>query len=1414
SLTNDSLDNYTFVSSRAYDVNAINKQVSTNIELPKDFFNTSGVYKAVIQGGNEYYYVSTSTFIISDLGINLRKHQNGTYDIWARSLRTGQPIEGVTARFIFSDASESMGVTDSLGHIKTTALTSKGSLYTLVAEKGTNVAIINLARAMDLSDYDIAGNPHTPIQAYVYGPRDLYRGGETARWNILVRDYDGKLVDPGSIKITLTDPKGEGKDTRNVTIDKEYGYYEYSYNLPANAATGVWKLTTTAGTSVNVHNFSVEDFMPETMRLILGEQGEPLIVSKSKALNLQAHGEYLYGAAASGNSIEGTYDIRPGVLISDKWRGYRFAQDDVANRSSNNYLKDGKLDEDGNISWSISDNATKAIEDKKQPVRIRYFVTLFESGGRAVNRVKEYVYLPTGGAIGIKAGYENFASTDTDTNFSIININAAGEAVRAKVSVTLMRDERSYYWDYNSNTGWRSYFTSAAYPIKTFDTEIGTKPLELPFKLEYGYYKLVVKNLATSQETVLDISAGQYWYDEDGGGSSNVIKPDSLTVTFDRAAYVEGATAKVTISSPYDGQGMLFVETGDGLIWSERITVKNNKATVTMPIAQSWNRHDIYVSAFVARNEAEMEKTQNSLVYGIAHLPIDRQARKIELDMTYPATVEPDTDFEVVIRAKDGAKQAGAMVTLAAVDQGILSLKAFDTPDAWKYFFGKKMYGSVIYDNFWQVIHKYSAAMATRYGGDAGLMAAGGALARADVNIISIFNKPIKLDGKGEARIKLNIPSFNGELRMMAMAFSKDAFGMKEGVMKVAQPIITELSTPRFMATGDQVELALDLRNMTDASQNLTVKVEASAPLALVKGFSQSVALAKGARQVLNIPVQAVGSSGYGEIKVTMSGLDSPKVKTWRVAVRSPYPAITKTVLLNIPANQTAAFFSGGLGAYVKDSAYLSVSVDTIPPLGLEAHFAYLLQYPYGCLEQTVSSTFPLIYASESIRKRYNMSLPRGGTQAELVAMGLDRLYAKQLPSGGFGYWDSSSEESSWASVYATELLNEAKKRGFTVNQARLDSANNRLANYVRRDIQNPYSSYYDSANHYTTATKAYAAYVLSKYSNAPLADIRDVYARYATNAASPVPLLHLAIALKNAGDSAKAQEAFNKATSITMAANRYYGDYSSTLRENAWAIALYTEFDSKNADTIIDMLQALSKTMGNQSWFSTQERLRLFMAAVSMSESAATAIKGSITADGKTESVDAKQYTGVWRAETLDKNIEFKSTNDRTVYARAEFSAYPKQKPAPVSRNASVQRQYYDESGNSLNLANVQAGDFVLVRLYLTVDMNTADGLLVDLLPAGFELENQNLDNSRKLSSFKLPARDAAQVIYSEYRDDRFVAAVNMRKGQKASVYYIMRAVTPGTYANTPPYFEDMYRPSVRAIGQTAPDKIMISGK
>ena len=476
------------------------------------------------------------------------------------------------------------------------------------------------------------------------------------------------------------------------------------------------------------------------------------------------------------------------------------------------------------------------------------------------------------------------------------------------------------------------------------------------------------------------------------------------------------------------------------------------------------------------------------------------------------------------------------------------------------------------------------------------------------------------------------------------------------------------------------------------------------------------------------------------------------------------------------------------------------------PPLDISRYIRELYAYPYGCLEQTVSGLYPSLYSSEAELKKLGIKTQTDAGRRQAVMTGIPHLLGMQRSDGSFSLWDNSGAEEPWLTAYATDFLFRAGQRGFDVPADALSNANNRLLRYLQ-DRSVISSNYYGNSDQMRFAVQAYAGYVLAQQQKAPLGALRQVYQRR-DDAASGLALVQLGIALKKMGDADRGNEAIR----LGVMKNRdsvYTGDYGSTIRDDAMIIALLSEADS-NADQRYGKLQALSAEIQNNRYFSTQESNALYLAGrqyINQSEKPWSAL---INGQAPAVSRDSALRETLTAAQ-LNNGISVANRGDAELFGRVNITGYPLQAPHPSSEVLKIKRTYMDLNGNPISIDRLSSGDLVAVRLDIQADRNVPDALVVDLLPAGLELENQNLAAASASLADSAPnlaeaIRDMQQVNirHTEYRDDRFVSQVAVEEYRPVTLVYLARAVTPGKYSVPAPQVESMYIPSWRATGVT----------
>ncbi|MBC6534246.1 alpha-2-macroglobulin family protein [Citrobacter amalonaticus] len=1378
----------------------------------------AGVYVAVMTKAGQYEYSNAATlFTLSDVGVSAHRYQN-RLDVFTQSLENGAAQQGVDVALLDEKGQTlAKATSDAKGHVQ---LENHQNAALLLARKEGQTTLLDLKLpALDLAEFDIAGDPGYSKQFFMFGPRDLYRPGETVILNGLLRDSDGKTLPDQPVKLEVVKP--DGQVIRTVVSQPDNGLYHFTYPLDSGAPTGMWHIRANTGDNQSqMWDFHVEDFMPERMALNLTSQETPL--SPSDKVTFSVVGYYLYGAPANGNALQGQLYLRPLRDAVPSLPGFQFGN--IAEENLSRSLDEVQLTLDETGRGDISTNSE--WRETHSPLQVILQASLLESGGRPVTRRAEQAIWPADTLPGIrpqfavKAVYDYRTDTtvnqpivDEDSNaaFDIVYVDAQGEKKAVSgLQVRLIRERRDYYWDWLESEGWQSRFDQK-------DLVEGEQTLDLKadetgkvtFPVEWGAYRLEVKAPNDAISSVR-FWAGYSWQDNSDG--SGAARPDRVTLKLDKPAYRPGDTMKLHIAAPAAGKGYAMVESSEGPLWWQEIDVPAQGLDLSIPVDKSWNRHDLYLSTLVVRPGDKSRSATPKRAVGLLHLPLGDENRRLELALESPAKMRPNQPLTVKIKAssKNGETPKQVNVLVSAVDSGVLNITDYVTPDPWQAFFGQKRYGADIYDIYGQVIEGQGRLAALRFGGDGDELKRGGKPPVNHVNIVAQQAQPVTLNEQGEGSVTLPIGDFNGELRVMAQAWTADDFGSNESKTIVAAPVIAELNMPRFMAGGDTSRLVLDVTNLTDRPQSLNVTLAASGLIELVSDQPAQVNLEPGVRTTLFVPVRAKEGFGDGELQATLSGLNvpgediGPQQKQWKIGVRPAFPAQTVNNGVMLQPGESWTLPEEGVMNFSPVTVQGQLLFSGKPPLNLARYIRELKAYPYGCLEQTTSGLFPSLYTNAAQLQALGITGDTDEKRRAAIETGIARLLQMQRDNGGFALWDKNGPEEYWLTAYAMDFLVRAGEQGYSVPAAGVNQGNARLLRY----LQDPgmmsirYSSDTQASKF---AVQAYAALVLARQQKAPLGALREIWERR-SQAASGLPLLQLGIALKTMGDAKRSDDAVALALSTPRHDERQWlADYGSPLRDNALMLALLEENNLK-PDVQNSLLNTLSEQAFSQRWLSTQENNALFLAARSLQDlpgtwQAQTSLaEQPLTGDkAQTRNLDADQLAA----------LQVTNNGAQPMWLRLDVSGYPQSAPAPASNVLQIERHILGSDGQSKSLDSLRSGELVLVWLEVKASQDVPDALVVDLLPAGLELENQNLangsaslqDSGSEVQNL-LNQMQQADIQHVEFRDDRFVAAVAVNSGQPVTLVYLARAVTPGTYQVPMPMVESMYVPQWRATG------------
>jgi uncharacterized protein YfaS (alpha-2-macroglobulin family) len=1341
--------------------------------------------------------VASQWFIISDLGLTAINGRDGVHG-FVRSLATAAPVAGASVRLVARN-NEVLGAarTDSRGYVRFDAALSRGeggqAPAVLVAETAAgDYAFLDMASpAFDLTDRGVGGRPEPgPVDAFAYVDRGIYRPGEIVHLTTLVRTTSGTA---SAVPVTLIVARPDGVEHSRVALaDQGLGGRATMLNLAATAMTGTWRVrvhTDPKAAPIAQAAFLVEDFVPERLELKLEaptgtlSPGEPGIVKVA--------GRYLYGPPAAGLAIEGEVRVRASFRDVPGFPGFRFGlADEQWSPVRQTLEKLPAAGPDGKAEIAVE---LPALAKTSRPLEADVIVRLREAGGRSIERT---VTLPVDmkvARIGIKPLFKGRVGEGETARFEAVVVGADGKAAAAKgLEWTLVRLEQRFQW-YSRDGRWtfEPVVRSRRVAAGTVDAAPGA-PARIEARLDWGRYRLEVsdgRGLVSS--TVFETG---YWADE------GTDSPEMLEVALDRESYRIGDTARIKISSRMAGRALVAV-LSNGLLATQEVSLPAGGGEVAIKVGEGWSP-GAYVAVTLYRPLDEGAKRMPGRALGLRWLSIDQAPRTIGVSLDAPEKVGSGGLLTVPVKLTGLAAGEEARVTIAATDLGILSLTRFASPRPDLWFYGQRRLGSDIRDLYGRLIDGMRAERGKlRSGGDGG---GGDGQGNPPVEeTLALFSGLVKVGPDGTAKVEFQLPDFNGTVRLTAVAWSASKVGSATRDVIVRDPVALTVSAPRFLTLGDEARLELAVHNIEGQAGDYKVSLEYEKEAGKQSGpdVSRTVALAAGERkrEAFKLAPREVGLT-LVTLRVTgPGGVDVRRALTFDVKV--PAGDIRRVTVANlVPKVGKLTLSSDLLHDLIPRRSKLTVSVGPQGALDVPGILTALDRYPYGCAEQTVSRALPLLYVNSVAR---SIGLGSDKELRERVERAIARVLDNQDASGAFGVWGPYDADM-WLTSFVTDFLTRAKEAGYPVRQRSLQMALDRLANYVS------YAQDFDRGGE----ERAYALYVLARNGRAPIGELRYYVDTKLEAFATPLAKAQLGAALAMMGDRPRAERALRAGLAMLSDGDplEIRRDYGSSLRDKAALLTLVAEASVARSE-VPRLIDLVARGYAARSYTSTQEQAWMLLAAHALGEEA----------KGLRLTVDGGEHKGplvraVTPRELQQGNITIVNTGDTPAGAVVSVVGSALTPEAPIAKGFTIERSYYTLDGKKVDLASASGGVARIRQnerliVVLKVDARETGGrvLLVDRLPAGLEIENPRIVDSGDVKSLGwLKTTLAPQ--HKEFRDDRFVAAFDFfgsdRSGRGprggdlrdpssgATVAYIVRAVTPGSYVHPAATVEDMYRP------------------
>jgi len=1319
---------------------------------------------------------ATQWFVVSDLGLTALSGDAGV-TILVRSLATAEPKEGVEIRLIARN-NELLATqkTDAKGEVRFAPGFSRGAggqaPGLVVAGDGkSDYNFLDLQQTgFDLSDRGVKGrDAPKALDAFVYSERGVYRSGETAHIQAILRDNAGVAA---NAPLTLVVKRPDGVEHKRVSLpDQGLGGRAFDLVLPADASSGNWTVQAFAdpkSPGIGEAHFLVEDYVPERMDLVLTPRHPAL--KPGQTAQVEAKVRYLYGAPGAGLTLSGDVEIE---AASDHGlpalNGFEAGVADEDFNAVKSDLEDSPTtDSTGAATVPIPIPAAKAT----RPLQARIALRAGEAGGRAIERVVTLPLLPPGGLIGVKKTFGNL-SEGAQATFDVIAVGPDGlRTARKDVRWSLYRISNDYQW-YKQDGRWNFEQVKSSARVADGFLDVTTNAnAKIASVIKTGHYRLDLRDdVAGDAQTSVTFDVG--W-----SGEAKQETPDLLDVTLDKKAYASGEAMRLKVSSRSDAKATIAI-VGDGVKATLSADLKKGDNEIAIPVSADWGG-GAYALALAHRPLDKAASRMPGRALGVAWFAIDPDAHRLDVALDAPAKTRPRGKLDATIRLAGLAPGEEAYVTVSAVDVGILNLTRYQTPDPGEHFYGQRALATEVRDLYGMLIDGLQGARGKiRSGGDG--EGPETSAEKPNQEPLALFSGVVRVGPDGKAQVSFDLPAFNGTVRLTAVAWTKSRAGAGSADVIVRDAVVAQASLPRFLALGDQSRLNLRLDNVEGAAGDYKVTLDLTGPLT-ADGPQKIVKLAAGATGVVNIPLHATGV-GTATVDVKLTGPKFEATQKLALTVEAGTNPLVKRSVHELQPGESLAISSDLLADFIANTGVVAASVAPLGGVDVASLLTALDNYPLSCSEQTVSRAMPLLALSR-LDPAWRAAL--GGDVDARVNSAIAKLLSRQDSTGAFGLWTSASADDVWLDAFVSDFLTRAREKKYAVPQRAMDQALDRLRNFVIN------ASEVNSGN---SAGLAYAAYVLARNGRPVIGDLRYLADARIDSFDTGFSRAQIAAALSLLGDRARAEKAFSAATALLQRDKRTNfsrADYGSLLRDSAGLLTLASESNA-DAGVILKAAQIVETENAGTPKASTQEESWMAMAAQAV---AGQADAQSLTVDG-TARQDA--WSGRYDAAALaSKPVVIANHGAAPIRVAITVTGRPSQPEPEEQHGYRIERSFFTLEGEPVEPNAIKQNQRLVVALKVTeLEAAYAKLALVDRLPAGLEIENPDLFDGGSVDSLDW-VKASVTPSHTEYKDDQFVASFERNGSDKAefAVAYVVRAVSPGKYVLPPASIEDMYRP------------------
>ena len=1275
-------------------------------------------------------------------------------------------------------------------------ISSKGTPFIVVAEAEKQKAYVRVVdgEEQSVSRFDVGGKEiQKGLKGFIYGERGVWRPGDTLHISFILEDREKRIPDKHPVALEIYNPKGQFY-TKMISTQGMNGFYTFDVPTQAGDPTGLWNAYIKVGGTTFHKGLRIETIKPNRLKINLTLP--KILQSTDKNVTVPLTSAWLTGATASKLKAKVEMSLSKVNTQFKNYGQYIFNDPATDFTTIKTDVFDGILNAEGKAGVTLK---VPAATNAPGMLNATFTTRVFEPGGDASIYTQSIPFSPFVSYVGINLNQPKgkYIETDKDHVFDIVTVNSQGQPVnRSNLEYKIYRISWSWWWE-NSDESFGTYINNSSIPpVASGKLQTSGGKTTFKFRVDYpswGRYLVYVKDKDSGHAT-----GGTIYVDwPESRGRSNKTDPSGikmLTFSLDKDSYEIGETATAIIPAAAGGRALVSIENGSSILHREWIEVTNEGDTkYTFEITPEM-APNVYLHISLLQPHAQTINDLPIRMYGIAPVFVTNRQTVLQPQIQMPEVLRPETDFNVTVSEKSGKPMT---YTLAIVDDGLLDLTNFKTPDPWNEFYSREALGIRTWDMYDNVLGASAGAYSSLFsvGGDATLKPADAKANR--FKPVVKFIGPFYLEKGRQQTHTLKLPMYVGSVRAMVVAGQDGAYGNAEKTAFVRTPLMLLSTLPRVLSIQEEITVPVNVFAMEKQVKNVTVSLQASGGGVQIEGsHQQSLTFNRPGDQLVFFTLKTGNKTGKATIKLTASGGGQQTKETIEIEVRNPNPIVTlrSSEWIETGQNKELSYQLGSLSA----NNQIKLEVSRIPSVDISRRFDFLYNYQHHCTEQLTSKALPLLFIAQfkTIDTREAEKIKANVQEA------IRQIYARQLPNGGFVYWPGNAVADEWISSYTGMFLTLAQEKGYAVHANVLNkwkrfqraAAQNWRMPQEANNWQQWQSELQQAFRLYTLALAGAPEYgAMNRMKEQPRLSIQAKW--------------RLAAAYALTGKMKPAEELVYNAETTVIPYSSMNQIYGSSDRDEA--MILETLLLMNRERDALQQAKVVSKNLSQENWFSTQSTAFALMAMGRLAEKLSGSLDFTWTWNGKQQpavksakAVFEKEISTSPKSGTVAVKNQGKGALSVDLITRTQL--LNDTLPA-ISDNLRMDIRYASMDGKPMSVNDIRQGtDFTAIASISNTSGTTdyTNLALTHIIPSGWEVYNERMTvpEAEPQETTDSSGNVSGQYTYQDIRDDRVLTYFNLRRGETKIFTIRLQATYAGNFILPSVQCEAMYDVNVQA--------------